>query len=221
MSYCDQFGVPLTTGDSGALRHYDAAVAKLLVFNNDPVAEVDQATAIDPGLVMGHVLKGLLCVLGTEKSLLPDAQSALAAGKSSAKGASGRERKHLRSLESWIEGRLHDACAIWEDILVDEPSDALAMLAAHQGDFFLGQSSELRDRVARRLPSIEKGSRLEGYYQGMYAFGLEEMADYARAEEAGQRAVTSDRRDAWAIHAVAHVMEMTNRIEDGQAWLST
>ena len=221
MSHRDQFGVPLTAGDPAALRHYDAAVAKLMVFNNDPVAEVDQATAIDPGLVMGHVLKGLLCVLGTEKSLLPEARSALAAGQAVAKGASERERKHLRSLESWIEGRLHDACAVWEDILVDEPSDALAMLAAHQGDFFLGQSSELRDRVARRLPSIEKGSRLEGYYQGMYAFGLEEMADYARAEEAGQRAVTSDRRDAWAIHAVAHVMEMTNRIEDGQAWLST
>ncbi len=221
MSYRDQFGVALTAGDPAALRHYDAAVAKLLIFNNDPVAEVDQATAIDAGLVMGHVLKGLLCVLGTEKSLLPDAQSALAAGKSVATGASERERKHLRGLESWIEGRLHDACATWEDILVDEPSDALAMLAAHQGDFFLGQSSELRDRVARRLPSIEQGSRLEGYYQGMYAFGLEEMADYARAEEAGQRAVSSDRRDAWAIHAVAHVMEMTNRIEDGQAWLST
>ena len=142
-------------------------------------------------------------------------------GKCGGQGASERERKHLRSLEAWIDGRLHDACAIWEDILVDEPSDALAMLAAHQGDFFLGQSSELRDRVARRLPSIEQGSRLEGYYHGMYAFGLEEMADYARAEEAGQRAVASDRRDAWAIHAVAHVMEMTNRIEDGQAWLST
>jgi hypothetical protein len=170
---------------------------------------------------MALVLKGLLCVLGTEKSLLPDAQSALAAGKAVAKGASARERKHLRGLESWIEGRLHDACAVWDDILVDEPGDALAVFAAHQGDFFLGQSSELRDRVARRLPSIEQGSRLEGYYQGMYAFGLEEMADYVRAEEAGLRAVASDRRDAWAIHAIAHVMEMTNRIEDGQAWLST
>jgi len=217
----DQFGVELTAGDPASLRHYDAAVAKLMIFNNDPVAEVDQATAIDPGLVMGHVLKGLLCVLGTEKSLLPDAQSALAAGRSVAKGSSERELKHLQGLEAWIDGRLHDACAVWEDILVDEPADALAMLAAHQGDFFLGQSSELRDRVARRLPSIDKGSRLEGYYQGMYAFGLEEMADYARAEEAGRRAVASDRRDAWAIHAVAHVMEMTNRIDDGQQWLAT
>jgi hypothetical protein len=55
----------------------------------------------------------------------------------------------------------------------------------------------------------------------MYAFGLEEMAEYSRAEDAGQRAVASDPRDAWAIHAVAHVLEMTNRIADGQEWLAT
>jgi tetratricopeptide (TPR) repeat protein len=220
MSHRDQFGVPLTAVDSAALRHYDAAVAKLLTFNNDPVAEVEMATEIDPGLVMGHVLKGLLCVLGTERSLLPDARSALTSGMSVAGGASERELKHLRALEAWIDGRLAEACGHWEEILVEEPADALAMLAAHQGDFFRGQSSELRDRVARRLGSIDRGSRLEGYYQGMYAFGLEEMADYSGAEAAGRRAGASDPRDAWAIHAVAHVMEMTNRAEDGQEWLS-
>lgn len=221
MSHRDQFGVMVTSGDAAAVRQLDVAVAKLMTFNNDPVAEVDQATAIDPGLVMGHLLKGLLCVLGMEKSLLPDAQAALAAGKAASGGASVRERKHLQALEAWIDGHLNDACATWEDILVEHPNDGLAMMAAHQGDFFLGQSSELRDRVARRLPDIDRGSRLEGYYQGMYAFGLEEMAEYSRAEDAGQRAVASDPRDAWAIHAVAHVLEMTNRIGDGQQWLAT
>jgi hypothetical protein len=221
MSNRDQFGVGVTSGDAAAVRQYDSAVAKLMIFNNDPVAEVDRATGIDPGLVMGHVLKGLLCVLGTEKSLLPDAEAALAAGKAVAKGASLREQMHLHALETWIDGRLNDACAAWESILVDQPNDALAMLAAHQGDFFLGQSSELRDRVARRLAEIDKGSKLEGFYQGMYAFGLEETGDYTGAEEAGRRAVASDRRDAWAIHAVAHVLEMTNNVRDGQEWLST
>ncbi len=221
MTQRDQFGVVVTSGDTAAIRQFDVAVSKLMTFNNDPVAEVEKATSIDPGLVMGHVLKGLLCVLGTEKSFLPDASAALAAGQASAKGATARERQHLRALEAWIDGRLHAACAAWESILVEQPDDALAMFAAHQGDFFLGQSSELRDRVARRLPEIERGSKLDGYYQGMYAFGLEEMGDYGRAEEAGNRAVASDPHDAWAIHAVAHVMEMTSRVHDGQHWLES
>jgi tetratricopeptide (TPR) repeat protein len=221
MSHRDQFGAMVTSGDAAAVRQFDVAVARLMIFNNDPVAEVDKATAIDPGLVMGHVLKGLLCVLGTEKSLLPDACAALEAARAVSSGASDREQLHLQALGAWIDGRLGDACAIWERTLVDNPNDALAMLAAHQGDFFLGQSSELRDRVARRLPEIDRGCRLEGYYLGMHAFGLEEMGDYARAEAAGMRAVAGDPRDAWAIHAVAHVLEMTNRVVDGQQWLTS
>lgn len=221
MRHRDRFGVPLTSGDAAAVRQFDVALGTLMIFNNDPVAEADAAIAIDPGLVMGHVLKGLCCVLGTEKALLPVARDALTAGTDVAGGASDRERAHLSALGAWIDGRLGDAGAMWEAILVDQPGDALAMMAAHQGDFFLGRSSELRDRVARRLPDIDRGSSLEGYYLGMHAFGLEEMGDYVRAEETGQRAVASDPRDAWAIHAVAHVFEMTNRVGDGKQWLST
>ena len=221
MAFNDAFDLPLTAGDAAAVNRYNTALGKLLQLRNDPVAEVDAATAIDPGLVMGHVLKGVLCVLGTERSSLPDARAALAAGRAAQTGAYDRERGHLEALDAWIGGRFHDACARWEDVLVDHPDDALAMFAAHQGDFFLGQSSELRDRVARRLPAIERGTAIEGYYLGMHAFGLEEMGDYARAEDAGRLAVQRDARNAWAIHAVAHVLEMTGRIDDGITWLAS
>lgn len=219
----DAFGVPLTARDGAAVERYDAAVGQLLVLRNDPIALADDALAIDPTLVMAHVLKGVACVLGTERAALPDAIDSLAAGLHAATDADAtpRELGHLAALAAWVDGRLHDACAQWERVLVDDPNDALAMLSAHQGDFFLGQSSELRDRVARRLPEIDPASPLAGYYAGMHAFGLEEMGDYGRALEAGMRAVASDPRDAWAIHAVAHVMEMTNRTDDGIEWLTS
>ena len=53
----------------------------------------------------------------------------------------------------------------------------------------------------------------------LYAFGLEENNLYAQAEEAGRRALALDPRAPWAVHAVAHVMEMQGRHEDGGAWL--
>jgi hypothetical protein len=54
----------------------------------------------------------------------------------------------------------------------------------------------------------------------MHAFGLEETGLYGRAEEAGRRAVQLNPRDPWAIHAVAHVMEMEGRVQDGIRWLT-
>ncbi|BBI59932.1 hypothetical protein HSBAA_12380 [Vreelandella sulfidaeris] len=56
---------------------------------------------------------------------------------------------------------------------------------------------------------------------GMYAFGLEETGDYARAEQVGRQALDTQPLDCWAHHAVAHVMEMQGRAQDGISWMST
>jgi tetratricopeptide (TPR) repeat protein len=215
----DQFGVPLSCVDRSAAGSFDAAVSKMLTFQGDPLADLDRAIATDPGFLMGYVLKALIFGLSTERALVGNASSLLEAAKRIATSASFREMKHVTAVEAWLGGRFVDACAVWEDILVEHPHDAIAMFAAHQGDFFLGQLSELRDRVARRLPDIEKGSGLEGYYWGMYAFGLEEMGNYEKALEVGRRAVERFEKDAWAAHAVAHVFEMTNRLDEGEQWL--
>jgi hypothetical protein len=58
-----------------------------------------------------------------------------------------------------------------------------------------------------------------GIVIGMYAFGLEETGDYGRAEAMGRQAVAIDPLDCWAHHAVAHVMEMQGRAEDGIGWM--
>ncbi len=202
------------------MRHFDRALSKLLSLTNDPVAEADRALSCDPGFVMPHVMKGLANVLGTDPSLHAEARQALSAAELLSAGRDAtREGKHVAALRGCLEGRFTDAVALWEEILLAWPHDALAMFAAHQTDFLLGASSELRDRVARRLPNLDAGSPLRGYYDGMHAFGLEEMGDYTNAISAGVRALESDRRNAWAIHAVAHVYEMTCRLDEGETWL--
>ena len=40
---------------------------------------------------------------------------------------------------------------------------------------------------------------------------------YRRAEDTGRHALELTPRDPWAIHAVAHVMEMQGRLADGIA----
>jgi tetratricopeptide (TPR) repeat protein len=216
----DRFGVSVTAAEAGVIADYDSALTKTLTFQGDPLGDLDRVVASEPRFLMAHLLRAILLGLSTDKRLLPDAEAAANRAIQLTTAAGLRESRHVRALQTWLAGRFSAAADEWEDILIEQPNDALALFAAHQSDFLLGRSSELRDRIARRLADVEQGSALEGYYLGMYAFGLEETGAYDAALDAGLRAVARDPFDAWAIHAVAHVYEMTNAIDTGAEWLA-
>ncbi|MCW7540431.1 tetratricopeptide repeat protein [Aquabacterium sp. A7-Y] len=190
---------------------------ELRCFSGDPVATVDAALAASPELVMGHVLRAWLHLLGTEAAALPVARDACATAL--ALPHNEREAYHLRAIELLCNGQWRGAARTLEDLSVDCPRDALALQVGQQLDFFTGDSRMLRDRIARAFP--EWSPSLPGYHAvlGMYAFGLEETGDYPRAERLGREAVALEAADAWAQHAVAHVMEMQGRRDEGIAWM--
>lgn len=99
------------------------------------------------------------------------------------------------------------------------PLDALALQVGQQIDFFCGDTRMLRDRILAVLPAWSDA--VPGWHAvlGMLAFGLEENGDYARAERLGRQAVELEPRDAWAQHAVAHVLEMQGRRDEGIRWM--
>src|SRR6266480_2892764 len=59
-----------------------------------------------------------------------------------------------------------------------------------------------------------------GYVQGIYAFGLEENADYRQAESRARAALDCNPRDVWSVHALAHVFEMEGSQRDGVDFLA-
>jgi len=217
----DRFGLPLGAVAPASVEHYDAALRNALLFQGDPLADLDRALAADPGLGMAYVLHALIAGLSTERPQVAAALERLATARRRSSDDSERFRRHLAAAEAWARGEFAAACLGWEEILIDHPADAVAMYAAHQADFFLGQSRELRDRVERRLARLAPDSPVAGHYRGMQAFGLEEMGDYDGALAVGARAVQAEPGDAWAIHAVAHVHEMTGRIDAGEHWLDS
>ncbi len=95
----------------------------------------------------------------------------------------------------------------------------LALNSAHLFDFYRGDARSLRARIARVLPDWPEQDPLHPYVLGMYAFGLEECNVYPQAEAVGRRALAGSAKVPWAIHAVAHVMEMQGRHEEGSVWL--
>jgi tetratricopeptide (TPR) repeat protein len=105
--------------------------------------------------------------------------------------------------------------------LADHPTDALALRLAQDAYFFLGRSAAIRDCASRVLPAWDRGNPLTSFVLGLYAFGLEETGDLKRAEDFGREALARNPRDAWATHALAHVMETANRHEEGVAFLKS
>ncbi len=219
MTIADCLGLPLTGADQNSLAAYEKAVGELQRFAGDPVASVDAALAARPDFVMAHVFKGYLYALSTEASARPVAAGCHAAA--AAFPATAREQAHVAALGALVAGGWHKASAILEGVAGEHPSDALALQAGHQVDFFTGNASLLRDRIARALSAWDE--RMPGSHAifSAYAFGLEENADYGAAEKVGRRAVELEPRDGWGQHAVAHVMEMQCRQRDGIAWMRT
>jgi tetratricopeptide (TPR) repeat protein len=218
--HTDSRGLHVSSRQRSSVDAYDRAVELVHEYAGNPVAVIDEALANDPGFVMGHALKAAFIAGATDRALEPELRASVEAAERHLGGATERERGHVAAARAWLDGDFERAVDLWGRVAIDHPRDTLAIQAAHLGDFYLGQQTMLRDRIAQVLHTWDEGVPGYGWILGMYAFGLEETGDYAHAEEVGRRAVTLNPRDGWAAHAVAHVMEMQARLGEGIDWLS-
>jgi tetratricopeptide (TPR) repeat protein len=214
----DQQGLTLA-GSPESGEAFDRAVADYYALSGDPVGVLKQALAADPAFALGGVAIAGLFMIGGFCGDHPEVVKGIAAAEAASSGASAREKLHLAAVKAWSEGRAADATLAWEAILTDWPTDALALRFGQDAYFFLGQSLALRDSVARALPAWDRDNPLTSFILGAYAFGLEECGELGRAEDFARKALARNPRDAWATHAMAHVMETANRQDDGIAFL--
>ena len=214
----DRQGLTLA-GSAESAEAFDRAVADYFGLTGDPVGVLKHALARDPAFALGAIAIAALYMIGGFRGDCAETANALAAGEAAISGASERERRHLGAVKAWAEGETNAAILGWEEILVDHPTDALALRLVQDAYFFLGRPFAIRDCAARVLPAWDRDNPLTSFIHGLYAFGLEETGELGRAEEFGRSALTRNPRDAWATHALAHVMETANRQEEGIAFL--
>lgn len=219
MSHPDIRGNPCSSSHAAARDAAEQALWRMMSFYDPPLADLDAAMAADPAWCLPHVMKAGFLLSLTEASLLTEADAHLSHARALASHATAREKAHLEATQAVLEGRWHQACRIWDQLLVEHPRDALALQWAQLWDFYRGDATGLRQRPARALPEWEESDPLHAYVLALYAFGLEENNLYPQAEEAGRRALALNPRVPWAVHAVAHVMEMQGRFEEGASWL--
>lgn len=192
----------------------------MMSFYGTPLADLDAAIAADPGWALPHTMKAGFLASLCEVALLPQARLHLAAARERTDAQSpARETIHLEATQQVLDGRWTSACRSWDALLIEQPRDALALQWAQLWDLHRGDAAALRARPQRALPQWDEADPLYPHVLALWAFGLEECHCYAEAEDAGRRALALDARAPWAVHAVAHVMAMQSRFDEGAAWL--
>ncbi|WP_039019337.1 tetratricopeptide repeat protein [Halocynthiibacter namhaensis] len=174
----------------------------------------------EPGFAAAHAVKGLFYMMLGKRELIEVAIEANKTAQSCPKSPLKRERSFVRALNLWLAGHMIQARDEVETILIATPTDSLAMKISHAMSFIMGDRQMMRRSLESVLPSYDPTHKASGYIKGCYAFALEETGDYTRAEEIGREGVLQAPDDAWGLHAVAHVYDMTAQTTKGLDWLT-
>ena len=127
MSTPDTRGNPSSCSSRAAHAAAEQALWRMMSFYDTPLADLDAATAADPGWLLPHVMKAGFLLGLTEPGLAHEADAHLTHARTLAKNATARERAHLQAVQMLWEGRWHAACRTWDELLLEHPQDALAL----------------------------------------------------------------------------------------------
>lgn len=180
--------------------------------------DLNRVLAAAPDFALGQAIRGVSCLLLGRSEMVDIARQAFAAALQGAP-ATMREIAFVHALGDWLGGRPSRAAARIQVILNLNPRDALAMKMIQAIHFVMGRPHAMRASV-EAVAAAWDDHPARGYLLGCHAFALEETGEYTRAERMGIEGVALAPDDAWGLHAVAHVYDMTGRARDGLAWLT-
>ncbi|OED42363.1 hypothetical protein AB833_06855 [Chromatiales bacterium (ex Bugula neritina AB1)] len=209
----------VSTSSAAAAAACSRAVEKFTQRKIDVVPCLQEALAADPDCGFAHAVSGLMLHGARQSSLMPLIEDSLAAAKRLRASMNHREQAYVDALECGAAGNLHGMVDHYEKILAAHPTDILALVLCQGELFWLGEMQ--RSERASSMVASAWHEETPGYpdYLAVRAFDLEECGQYSKAEACGREAVEQRSSNAWAAHAVAHVMLMQRRSKEGVDWL--
>ena len=156
MTQFDKRGNPVSYGRQHAIDALDHAFDLLHAYQADPLAEVDRIIVDHPDFAMAHAFRAGALATATDKAFEAEMIRSVVAAEALAAKANDRERMHISAGRAWLDGDWERAVELWGRASIAYPRDLLALQFAHVGDFYLGHSHMLRDRIARVLPHWDR-----------------------------------------------------------------
>lgn len=205
---CDS---PVSLSSQTQLDDWNGVVHGFLSHGTKTPVHLGALLEANAGFAMGHAARGLFSIMMGRKELLSVAADAAKTASQALKdnGGTAREKGWITALNAWLDGKPSAAIAAMEEILRDNPRDTLSAKVSHAIRFILGDGHGMRRSVERILGAHGSDHAMRGYILGCHAFTLEETGEYSAAERTGLQGLEYASDDAWGLHAVAHVYDMT------------
>ncbi len=195
----DAYGLEVSTSDRAAVDAYDRGVRALLGFGADTIECFRAAVAADPDFSLARA--GLAVSLYLMEKI-PEGRAQMELATGVAASLPPRERRHVEALALWVAGRGNEALPLMKALLTEHPRDLLLMQRLYFIYFWQGRSAEMLELTESVRPALADDS----YTLGYHAFALEENRRFDEALPLAERALTLNPKNAWAVHAVAHVL---------------
>eukprot|EP00439_Symbiodinium_sp_Y106_P088414 s1_g950.t1 len=221
MTHTDAFGSEVTLDKPITLEHWNKTSQAFLAHSAATPHHLAALLEETSTFALAHAFQGISYLTLGRRELIQNAETALANAKSAANavGCTKRESQYIRALEVWLAGQPSQAAVIMDEILAATPGDAMALKLGHAIRFILGDSRGMRRSIETVLGAYGSDHPATGYVLGCHAFAAEETGDYELAEAQGRKGLEMASDDAWGLHAVAHVFDMTGQPMAGAGWL--
>ena len=213
-------GQHTTTSDQAILALEDATAS--IAEHRLAADALTRALEHDPQLVAATALQGFgTALLAKSENFVKAREFATTANAKlqALKGGTEFEKTLVEALNLAANGSFKAAADRLDQHLDGNPCTFVAAKLSHALRFMSGQPNKMLQTTTRILPHWAQEQPGYGYVLGCHAFGLEESGQYSDAEKTGLRAVELEPGDAWGLHAVSHVMEMSGRTDEGAHWL--
>ncbi len=210
----DAQGLVVSTDATDAVAAIDRFVDQFLGYGTD-ASVILKGVAADPDCALANTLAGALHLFLESGAAPRLAAPYLDTARRYIARADERERLWLDAVDAWAAGAPERAIAAHWELARRFPRD---IASAKLGQYHLFNCGDLGGMLGM-AEAIFEANRENPYMHGMLAFGLEQNHRLREAEAAGRCATEMLRREPWAHHAVAHVMETEGRVEEGITWM--
>ncbi|MCF4967369.1 tetratricopeptide repeat protein [Nostoc sp. CMAA1605] len=211
----DAQGLIVTTDSTQAIAAINSFSDQMLAYGKDAETAILEAIAADPTCALAHAYAAAYYLTQENRKAWQQALPYLQTAQQNCAKITKREYLYVQAISAWANQEIDVAIALHEQITDQFPRDLISVQQGQYHYFYTGDKDKLCKIAQKVLPSNPENH----YLYGMVAFGLEQCHQLNAAEKIARQAIALNRYDAWAHHAIAHVMETQGRVDEGIAWM--